>query len=113
MLQNHPSNRDWLSFKQGEIRDPEHASPVLLQKHHRLGWAMQCLPLLDAALQGAFAPVPLLSREGLLQMQQQGLGFKLRSLLEHGHQNAVPDLGKRISAGAPMTAKLLLLALGL
>ena len=46
-------------------------------------------------------------------MQQQGLGFKLRCLLKHRFQHALPDLGQGIGAGAPMATALLLLPLGL
>ncbi|MCP9826695.1 hypothetical protein KBY78_15090, partial [Synechococcus sp. EJ6-Ellesmere] len=44
---------------------------------------------------------PLLAREGPLQVQQQRLGFKLRRLLEHGHQHGVPHIRQWISSGAP------------
>ena len=37
VLQNRPSNRDWLSSQDGEIRGPAHTSPVLLQKNQCLG----------------------------------------------------------------------------
>jgi hypothetical protein len=82
---------------------------VLLQEHHRLRRALQCPPLLDAALQGARAAVPLLIREGSLQQQQLGLGFQLWRPLQHGHQDAVPDLSQGISAGTQVPALLLLL----
>ena len=74
---------------------------------------MQGPPLLDTALQGAFAPIPLLAWAGLLQVEQQGLGFELRRLLQHRHQHALPDVGEGIGAGAPVAASLLLLPLGL
>ena len=113
VLQHLPRNRDRLTLEQREIGDPEHPSPVLLQEHHLPGRPVQGPPLLDAALQGPLAPVPLLAGEAPLQVQQQGLGFELRRLLQHGHQHALPDLGQRIGTGAPVPAPLLLLPLGL
>ena len=92
--------------------DAEHSSAVLLHEHHLLAWAMQRLPLLDAALQGALAPEPLLTGPDLLKVEQQRLGLKLRCLLQHRNQHAVPHLHKWISSGAP-TAAALRLVLGL
>jgi hypothetical protein len=109
VLKRHAGDRDRLTLEQGEIEDPQHAGLVLLQEHHLLFGTVQGLPLLNAALQGALAPVPLLAWERALQVQQQGLGFQLRCLLQHRHQHAVPDISQRVGAGAPVAAPLLLL----
>lgn len=82
---------------------------------------MQATSLLDAALEGVLAPVARLAWQGLLQVQQQHLGFQLRCLLEQPlrgslrlrHQHAVPDVGKGIGAATPVAAPPLLLLLGL
>jgi hypothetical protein len=113
VLQHLARHGDRFALEQGEIRDAEYARLMVLQEHHLPRWAVLGLPLLDTALDGAFAPIPLLAWEGLLQMQQQRLGFQLRRFLEHRHQHAVPDLRQRIGAGAPVPAPPLLLPLGL
>jgi len=43
-------------------------------------------------------------------MQQQGLRFQLRCLVEHWHQHSVLDLCKGVGAGAPVAAPALLLS---
>ena len=48
------------------LPDPQHTGPMLLQEHHLLGRTMQGPPLLDAALERALAPKPLLTRPELL-----------------------------------------------
>ena len=67
-------HRDELALEHREIGDPQHTWLVRLQEHHILSRPMQGAPLLNAALQGALAPVPLLIRKDLLQVQQQRLG---------------------------------------
>jgi len=111
--QHLPSHGDRFALEQREIRDPQHPGPVLLQEHHVLGRSMQSPPLLDAALQRSLTAKPLLAGEGPLQVQEKGLGFELRRLLQHGNQNAVPDVRQWISAGTPVTAPTLLLSLRL
>ncbi len=85
VLQHHFSDDDGLALEQGEIGDPEHAGGVLLQKQHLPRWGVQRYLLLNAVLKGALAPIPLLIREGPLQVHQLCLGFELRRLLEHRH----------------------------
>jgi len=109
-------NKPW-----GEIGDPEHARAVLLQEHHITAGAVESLPLLNAPLQGALAPVPLLAGEAALQVQQQRLGFELWCLLEQPlrgslrlrHQHVLPHVRQGISARAPLAPALLLLSLAL
>jgi hypothetical protein len=108
VLQHLPTDRDRLAVEHGEDRVPQHPGPVLLQDHHLAGRAMQCPPPLDTALQGPLAPVPPLARNGPLQLQEQRLGFQLRSFFEHRHQHPRPDLGEWIGAGAPVATPLLL-----
>jgi hypothetical protein len=74
--------------------------------------ALQRPPLLHPPLQGALALVPLLARVNPLQMEQQGLGLKLGRLLQHRHQDAVPDVREGIGTGAPGPTRLLVVALG-
>jgi len=111
VLQHHAGHGDRFALEQREIGDARHTRLVVLQEHHAALRAMQGPPLLDAALQGALAPIPLLIGEGLLQVQQQRLGLQLRSLLEHGNQHAVPDAGQRVSSCTPASTALLLLVL--
>ena len=77
VLEHLASHGDRFALEHCEIRDAEHPRLVMLQEHHLPRWAMQGTPLLNAALQGALAAVPLLAGEGPLQVQQQGLGFQL------------------------------------
>lgn len=121
VLQHRPSHGDRHALEQREIGDPKHPGPVLLQEHHLLGRPVQGPPLLDAELDRPLTAKPLLARPDLLEMEQQGLGFQLRCLLEQPlrgtlrlrHQDAVPDLSQGISTGTPVPAPPLLLPLGL
>jgi len=113
VLEHHARHGDGVALEHGEIRNAQHAGAVLLQEHHLLGRAVQGPPLLHTPLQGALAPIPLLAGPDFLQVEQQGLGFKLRRLLEHGNQHAVPHLCKGIRTGSPVAHPLLLLTLGL
>ncbi|PZV23294.1 MAG: hypothetical protein DCF18_07155 [Cyanobium sp.] len=79
---------------------------MVLQEQHLLGRTLQRPPLLHPPLKGAFAALPLLAREALLEMEQQGLRFKLRQLLKYRHQHALPYGGEWISSGAPTPAAL-------
>jgi hypothetical protein len=108
MLQHLPSDRDGLALEQCEIGDPQHTGPMLLQEHHLLRRVEQLPSLLDTALDGPLAAKPHLARKRSLQVEEKGLGFQLRRLDEHRHQDAVPDLRKGVSSGAPMATRLLL-----
>jgi hypothetical protein len=108
VLQHLPTDRDRLALEHGEIRDAEHTRLVVLQEHHLPSCSVQRLPLLDAALQGAFAAVPLLAGESLLQVQQQGLGFERGRLLQHRHQHVLPHVREGIGPGSSVTSPLLL-----
>lgn len=109
VLKHHTSHGDGCALEQREIGDAHHPGAVLLQEHHLLRRAVQRPPLLNTPLQGAFAAIPLLAREALLEMEQQGLRFKLRRLLKHRHQHALPYGGEWISSGAPIPAALRLI----
>jgi hypothetical protein len=95
VLKRRTGDGDGIALELGEIGDPEHTGLVLLQEHHVTARAVEGFPLLNAALQGALAAVPLLAGGAALQVQQQRLGFELRCLLKHGHQHAVPHLRQR------------------
>jgi len=69
VLQHRAGNGDGLSLEQREIGNARHTRLVVLQEHHAAGRAIQGSPLLDAALQGALAPGPLLRWPDLLQVQ--------------------------------------------
>ncbi len=56
---------------------------------------------------------PRLIRKGSLQMEQQGLGFKLQSPFQQRDQHAVPDLSEWVRSGVPVPTRFLMLRLGL
>jgi hypothetical protein len=66
VLQLLPCHGDRFTLEQGEIGNAQNPSAVLLQADDLLSGAAECRPLFDAALEGAFAPVPLLTRPDLL-----------------------------------------------